>query len=121
MVIGGIAVLAHIPYRTTRDIDVLIEPTLDNARKVRQAVKRWGGFEPRYSPEDFISGDILSFGGLLRVEIHSRVPGVTWEGVYKNRIPGEILGVSTSFASLEDLISMKEAVGWPDVPVELCT
>ena len=27
VVIGGIAVLAHIPYRTTRDLDVLIEPT----------------------------------------------------------------------------------------------
>lgn len=29
VVIGGMAVLAHIPYRTTRDIDVMIEPTLD--------------------------------------------------------------------------------------------
>ena len=28
VVIGGMAVLSHIPYRTTRDIDVLIEPTL---------------------------------------------------------------------------------------------
>ena len=28
VVIGGIAVLAHIPYRTTRDLDVLIQPTL---------------------------------------------------------------------------------------------
>jgi len=27
VVIRGIAVLAHIPYRTTRDLDVLIEPT----------------------------------------------------------------------------------------------
>ena len=27
VVIGGIAVLAHIPYRTTRDLGVLIEPT----------------------------------------------------------------------------------------------
>ena len=33
VVIGGIAVLAHIPYRTTRDLDVLIEPTLENARR----------------------------------------------------------------------------------------
>lgn len=38
VVIGGMAVLSHIPYRTTRDIDVLIEPTLENATKARQAV-----------------------------------------------------------------------------------
>jgi hypothetical protein len=34
----GMAVLAHIPYRTSRDLDVLIEPTLENARKARRAV-----------------------------------------------------------------------------------
>jgi len=27
----------HVPYRTTRDIDVLIEPTIENAEKVRRA------------------------------------------------------------------------------------
>lgn len=39
VVIGGIAVLRYVPYRTTRDL------------------------------------------GLLRVEVHSRVSGVTWEEV----------------------------------------
>jgi hypothetical protein len=118
VVIGGMAVLSQIPYRTTRDIDVLIQPTIENARKVRDAVRRWGGFEPQYPPEDFISGDILSFGGLLRVEIHSRVPGVTWEKVHRGRVQGELLGVPTSFAGLDDLIAMKEAAGRPekDIP-----
>lgn len=111
VVIGGMAVLRYIPYRTTRDLDVLIEPTIENARKVRAAVKAWGGFEPEFSPEDFISGDVLSFGGLLRVEIHSRVQGVTWDAVRAKQVPGEILGVRANFASLEDLIAMKEAVG----------
>src|SRR3989304_3416744 len=31
VVIGGMAVMYHLPYRTTRDIDVLIQPTLENA------------------------------------------------------------------------------------------
>ncbi len=114
LVIGGMAVLSHIPYRTTRDIDVLIDPTLTNARKVREAVRSWGGFEPEYSAEEFISGDILSFGGLLRVEVHSAVPGVTWDGAWKRRVAGELLGVPTHFASLDDLISMKEAAGRPE-------
>lgn len=118
VVIGGMAVLSHVPYRTTRDLDVLIEPTLDNARRARRAVERWGGFEPDFSPEDFISGDILSFGGLLRVEIHSKVPGASWESVWERRVPGALLGVPTHFAGIDDLIAMKEAVGRPekDVP-----
>ena len=114
VVIGGIAVLSHVPYRTTRDIDILIEPTLENARKVRDAVRRWGDFEPDYAVEDFVSGDVLSFGGLLRVEVHAAVPGAIWERVWARRVPGALLGVPTFFASLDDLITMKEAAGRAD-------
>ena len=109
VVIGGMAVLAHIPYRTTRDLDVLIAPTLVNAEKARRAVAAWGSFEPEYEPADFISGDILSFGGLLRVEIHSRVPGVDWEDVWNGRVESEFLGVRTAFAGVNELILMKRA------------
>jgi len=103
-----------LPYRTTRDLDVLIEPTLDNARRARRAVERWGGFEPDFTAEDFISGDILSFGGLLRVEFHADVPGVEWPEVWRRRVAGEFLGAPTHFASVEDLIAMKEATGRTD-------
>jgi len=109
VVIGGIAVLAHVPYRTTRDLDVLIQPTIENAEKARRAVAAWGSFDPAYAAADFISGDILSFGGLLRVEIHSRVPGVAWEDVWNGRVESELLGVPTSFAGVDELIRMKRA------------
>jgi hypothetical protein len=111
VVIGGMAVLRLVPYRTTRDIDVLIEPSLENAARARRAITRWGGQEPDFPVEDFISGDILSFGGLLRVEIHSNVPGADWEGVWSRREEGSFQGIPTSFASLEDLIRMKTASG----------
>lgn len=111
VVIGGMAVLSHIPYRTTRDLDVFIEPTRENAEKTRQAVKEWGGFEPRFPADEFIAGDVLSFGDLLRVEIHSRVPGITWDTLWENREAGELLGVPTSFAAVGDLIKMKAAAG----------
>lgn len=114
VVIGGIAVLFHIPYRTTRDLDVLIEPTFDNARRVRDALIQWGAMDMRFSVEDFLSGDILSFGELLRVETHSRFPGAEWESVWARRIPGEFIGVPTFFASIDDLIAMKEAAGRPE-------
>jgi len=114
VVIWGIAVLAHIPYRTTRDLDVLIEPTLANATRARRAVAVWGSFDPAYTPEDFISGDNLSFGGLLRVEIHSRVPGVEWIDVWNGRVDSEFLGVPTAFAGVDELIRMKRATGSPE-------
>lgn len=39
VVIGGIAVLSWIPYRTTRDLDVLIEPTLENGRRALKKLR----------------------------------------------------------------------------------
>ncbi|MCP4203550.1 MAG: hypothetical protein GY769_16650 [bacterium] len=114
VVIGGMAVLSHVPYRTTRDIDVLIAPTLENAARARAAVASWGGFEPKFSVEDFISGDILSFGGLLRVEIHSRVPGVEWREVWEGKIAGELAGTPTHFAGVDQLLAMKRATGRPE-------
>lgn len=114
VVIGGIAVLSYVPYRTTRDLDVLIAPSLDNGQRAHRAVKAWGGFEPAFSPEDFVSGDVLSFGGLLRVEIHTHVPGVSWEEVWARRVESRFVGVATHFASLDDLIAMKQAAGHPE-------
>jgi predicted nucleotidyltransferase len=111
VVIGGMAVLSYIPYRTTRDIDVLIEASLENGAAARRAIENWGGFEPEFSAEEFVSGDILSFGGLLRVEVHTQVPGVSWELVWDRKVSGELAGVPTHFASLEDLIAMKETTG----------
>ena len=114
VVIGGMAVLRLIPYRTTRDIDVLIAPTVDNAAAARRAVAAWAGEEPAFSVDDFLSGDILSFGGLLRVEVHSAVPGATWQGVRERSVEAPFLGVPTRFAALDDLIEMKRAAGRPE-------
>lgn len=59
-----------------------------------------GSFEPEYRAEDFISGDILSFGGLLRVEIRSRVPGVEWRDVLSGSVESRFWAVPTRFAGV---------------------
>lgn len=89
----------------------MIEPTIENAPRVRHALERWGGFEPEFGEEEFIAGDILSFGGLLRVEVHLRVRSVNWEQVWAHRVEAAFGDVPTQFASLDDLIAMKEATG----------
>ncbi len=114
VVIGAMAVLSYVPYRTTRDLDVLIGPTTENGERARRAVAKWGGFEPDFAADDFVAGDILSFGGLLRVEIHSRVPGVSWEEVWSHRVEGELLGVPACFAGLDELIAMKATTAHPE-------
>ncbi len=36
VVIGAMAVQSYVPYRTTRDLDVLIEASLENGERVKE-------------------------------------------------------------------------------------
>ncbi len=108
VVVGGMAVLSHVPYRLSRNLDVLIEPTLANAERVRRAVSRWLGQELHLPLEAFLSGEALAFGAVVRVQVHSLVHGASWDGVWARRQPGHLLDVPTHYASLLDLIAMKE-------------
>jgi len=44
VVVGGFAVALHGVVRATKDIDILIEPTLDNAQRALKALEglTWG-------------------------------------------------------------------------------
>jgi len=47
------------------------------------------------------------------VNVHSAVPGVRWAQVWANKAAGELRGVETFFAGIDDLIAMKEAAARP--------
>ena len=42
LVVGGIAVIEHTEPRYTKDLDVWVEPTLANARRVFGALRKFG-------------------------------------------------------------------------------
>ncbi|MFL5493315.1 MAG: DUF6036 family nucleotidyltransferase, partial [Gemmatimonadales bacterium] len=44
VIVGGFALALHGAIRATKDVDVLIEPTLDNARRALEALEglTWG-------------------------------------------------------------------------------
>ena len=55
LVVGAHAVAFHARPRATKDLDVLIEPTVANARKVLAALRDFfGGVELGYSEQDVI-------------------------------------------------------------------
>ena len=65
VVVGGYAVIAHGFPRTTADLDLLVRPTVPNARRVVRALARFGYTQGTGS---------AAFGG-RRLAVHSpRVP-----------------------------------------------
>ena len=113
VVIGATAFPAHGYARATLDIDLFIRPTPDNAARVRAALIAFGYDLSDVSLEDLIQRKILIRQYVIETDIHPFVKGVRFEDVWARRVEDRLGETPTSFASLDDLITMKEAAGRP--------
>ncbi len=113
VVIGATAFPAHGYIRATADIDLLIEPTLANARRTLQALADVGYDVLDLVPEEFLQKKILLRQYILATDIHPSAKGVSFDVVWRNRIRDQIEGVPVYVASLGDLIKMKRAANRP--------
>jgi predicted nucleotidyltransferase len=113
VIIGATAFPVHGYARATLDVDVFIEPTKENARHTWAALQRFGYDVTDLTVEDMLTKKILIRQYWLETDVHPFVAGVTFEQVWANRVEGMIGGTPTWFASLDDLIAMKQAAGRP--------
>ena len=113
VIIGATAFPVHGYVRATLDVDIFIEPTEENARRTWAALQRFGYDVTDLTVEDMLTKKILIRQYWLETDVHPFVAGVTFEQVWANRVEGMIGGTPTWFASLDDLIAMKQAAGRP--------
>lgn len=112
VVIGATAFPVHGFSRVTLDIDLFIEPTVENAACARQALQAFGYDVTDLTIESMLAKKTLFRGYGLQSDIHPFVTGVDhFATVWSARVHGAIEGVPTNFASLDDLIEMKRAAG----------
>ncbi len=109
VVVGGFALAFHGVVRATKDIDVLIEPTIDNARLALQALEAlsWG-ISRELDPADVAAKPITVIGDDPRVDLLT----LAWSVRYADAVPGitkvEIEGVDIPFPDLDTLIRSKQ-------------
>ena len=113
VVIGATAFPVHGYARATLDVDFFIEPERGNADRVREALAEFGYDVSDLTVDDLVSKKVLIRQYLLQTDVHPFVKGVTFAQVWANRVPGVIGETPTAFASLDDLIAMKQAAGRP--------
>jgi predicted nucleotidyltransferase len=111
VVIGATAFPIHGYARATLDVDIFIEPTLENAARVREALVAFGYDLSDVSVDDLLRQKVLIRQYVLEVDIHPFVAGASFEDVWRNRVEERLGNEPTAFASLGDLIRMKEAAG----------
>jgi predicted nucleotidyltransferase len=113
VIIGATAFPVHGYARATLDIDIFIEPTQDNARKILAALSEFGYDVTDVSIQDLLTKKILIRQYVVETDIHPYVAGATFEEVWRNRVEDTFGQTPTCFASLDDLIKMKQAAGRP--------
>jgi len=113
LVIGGFAYSFYAEPRFTKDIDILIEPSKENAKKILEAIKEFGFTDVDLSSKDFLKpGQIIQLGvAPLRIDIVTSIKGVEFSAAWKNRVTGRFGDIDAHFISKEDLIKNKRALG----------
>lgn len=115
LIIGGHAVSLHSRPRTTKDLDVWLDPNAENVDRACSALRTSG------VPADVVDqlrtaqpDEIVWMGRVpARVDFLQAVPGLTFEPCWKRRVVVDLGGVPAPFLSREDLLVNKRTVGLP--------
>jgi predicted nucleotidyltransferase len=113
VIIGATAFPTHGYARATLDIDLFIRPEPQNASRVLDALRDFGYDITDIVLEDLLTNKVLIRQYLVETDIHPFVAGVTFDQVWNNRISGTFGTEKVYYASLDDIIIMKEAAGRP--------
>ena len=113
LVIGGYAVSLHGYPRYTKDIDIWIEMSPENARRMVKAMEQFGFGSLGLQADDFQEPDqIIQLGyPPNRIDLITTPPGVDFESCYASRVEVEIDDVKVNFIDLEHLKQNKRAAG----------
>jgi len=112
VIIGGIASTLHGVPRATFDLDILIEATPDNAKRLLDALLDSGlGTASLTTAEDLLSHEITIFKDRVRIDVQTSTPGVSFQDVWQRRKIMNYHGQEFYVLSKNDLISSKRAAG----------
>jgi hypothetical protein len=113
LVVGGYAVAFHGHPRYTKDLDVWIERTPQNAARMLKALEQFGFGSLGLTKEDFLAPDRIIQMGLPpnRIDVLTDLEGVAFKHCYPLRVQVKIDKVRVNFIDLTNLKKNKKAVG----------
>lgn len=115
MLVGGHAVGFHGRPRATKDFDLFIEASPENARRVYEALVAFGAPLANLQQADLaMPGAGFRMGSPpFRIELLTQISGVTFADAWPRREVREIDGVACPVIARSDLIANKRAAGRP--------
>ena len=115
LVVGAHAVIFYAEPRYTRDLDVLVEPSFDNAKRVWRALEAFGAPLENVSRKDFTNPEMIYQIGIEpnRIDIVMGIAGVDFAAAWANKTVSTYGKVPINIIGKQDLIQAKRASNRP--------
>ena len=113
LVAGGYAVIHHSQPRYTKDLDLWVEPSEENAHRLMKAFASFGLPLVGLTEEDFSKPQTQFSIGVAPCEIDflTTIPGLEFAPAWERRVTSDEQGLSILYLSKADLIAAKKTAG----------
>ena len=113
LVVGAHALAAHGHVRATKDLDVWVHSSAENAERVYTALRNFGAPLDELSVADLAIPDIVFQMGVapVRIDILTSVSGITFEDAWPARVSSRYGDQPIQVLSRDYLIKNKLAAG----------
>ena len=109
-IIGSHALAFHVRPRYTKDIDILVEASLDNAERILTALDEFGFGSLNLGIKDFSNkGNIIQLGyEPVRIDIITSLKSLDFSDIWQNRVQGSYGNQTVNFIDRRNLIKSKK-------------
>lgn len=115
LVVGGYAYAEHVEPRYTKDLDVWIDRSEENAERVLKALREFGAPLRSLSKQDLMSSGTFYQIGLPpnRIDIITQLEEMDFASCWERRKSVSLGELSVEYISIDDLIENKERTARP--------
>ena len=113
LIVGGYAVMKYTEPYSTKDLDIWIEPTEENAARALAALRLFGSPATAVTVADIVNPDLIYQIGVepVRVDVMNAVSGLSFREAWEHRSEAHFEDVTAPVLSIDDLIRSKQAAG----------
>jgi hypothetical protein len=111
LLIGGHAVAVHAEPRFTEDLDVFVQPTLSNARRLHAALVEFGFGDVAPAPAELAEPDKVWMLGRKprRIDVLTGISGVSFNAACRDSVTVELSGQAVPVIGRNALLKNKLA------------
>jgi hypothetical protein len=115
VIVGAQSLAFHGRPRHTGDLDILVRPTQENARRLLALLNQFGFEQSGFKETDFLQPEqIIQLGRApSRIDLLTSLTGVTTDQAFDGKISAMIDGIPVFVLGKDALIRNKRAVGRP--------